>query len=89
MSRLTTAFVLLALLPLSAGGAAPSEPAAMPDPGPYHRTPATARKPAAGVVMLPLRAAPKMTHLPASLIAAKTTPLPDGNVEFCAGPGHQ
>jgi hypothetical protein len=39
--------------------------------------------------MFTLRAAPKMTHLPASLIAAKTTPLPDGNVEFCAGPGHQ
>ncbi len=51
---------------------------------------AVAAKPASdAVAAIPLQVAPKAPPLPASVIPVQLNRLPDGNVEFCAGPGHQ
>jgi hypothetical protein len=40
-------------------------------------------------VETPLQIVQKIVKLPVSAISLKGERLPDGNIEFCAGPGHQ
>jgi len=90
MSRLTTTLALLTLLQLSAGHAALSEPSAAPVTGPRRNPPPTILQTSAGMaIMHQRRAAPKAMPVPALRNSGKVSRLPDGNVEFCAGPGHQ
>jgi len=88
MSRFTYAIALLALLPPVSGNTAGSAPLAAKGAA-NHAALASADKPGIG-------AAAKRLHTRANIVKAKPSPissrqsrLPDGNVEFCSGPGHQ
>ena len=88
MSRFTIAFVLLALLPLDMGNAAGREPLAAKDSA-NHAALASADKPGTGAAAKRLHTRPEIVKAKPSQISLRQSRLPDGDVEFCSGPGHQ
>jgi hypothetical protein len=92
MSRFTYAIALLALLPPVSGNTAGSAPLAAKGAA-NHAALASADKPrtiqATGAAAKWLHTRPEIVKAKPSLISSRQNRLPDGDVEFCSGPGHQ